>query len=75
VATAAENGQSFRRNAPRSRRFLLASYIGCPKNDIRAGCPLPAARDLEKSGRTTFVQKLLVESGCRMSQRRSDFYS
>jgi transcriptional regulator with XRE-family HTH domain len=32
-----------------------------------------AARNLKKSGRQTFVQKLLVESGCRMSQRRDDF--
>ena len=35
--------------------------------------PVLAARDLKKSGRQTFVQKLLVESGCRMSQRRDDF--
>jgi transcriptional regulator with XRE-family HTH domain len=35
--------------------------------------PVLAARNLKKSGRQTFVQKLLVESGCRMSQRRDDF--
>jgi hypothetical protein len=35
-----------------------------------------AARDLKKTlAEQTFVQKLTVEPGCRMSQRRDDFCS
>src|SRR5215510_7493704 len=49
-----------------------ASYIVCPKNDIRAGRPCWRLA-ISKILTDNLVQKLLVESGCRMSQRWDDF--
>src|SRR6516225_3156452 len=44
----------------------------CPKNDIRAGRLAGGLRS-QKTLTDNLVQKLLVESGYRMSQRRDDF--
>jgi hypothetical protein len=45
------------------------------KNDIRAGSPCWRLAMSKTLAEQTFVQKLLIESGCRMSQRRDDFCS
>src|SRR5215510_14930405 len=47
----------------------------CPKNDIPAGCPCWRSRCQKLATDRPFVQKLFVESGCRVSQRRDDFCS
>src|SRR5215469_14115635 len=44
----------------------------CPKNDIPAGCPCWRSRCQKLGTDRPFVQKLLVESGCRVSQRWDD---
>src|SRR5215471_18232501 len=45
----------------------------CPKNDIPAGRPCWRSRCQKLGTDRPFVQNLVVESGCRMSQRRDDF--
>src|SRR5262249_21217032 len=51
----------------------MSTRSRCPKNDIPAGRPCWRSRCQKLGTDRPFVQKLVVESGCRMSQRRDDF--